>query len=129
MAKLLTTVPNGPGAELISARLREAGIHAEIRSGPWGADAMAGGTRDIFVDDLDLDRARAVLESDEGLSEEELVQAEEQRAAATGAQQSAPAQRGEEATASAPKRGLWDRILGRSSRSSSADAFGPKEGR
>jgi hypothetical protein len=128
MAKLLTTVPNGPGAELISARLREAGIHAEIRSGPWGADAMVGGTRDIFVDDQHLEHARAVLESDEGISEAELARAEEQRAAATEARRGARPQGGEAATATTPKPGLWDRIRGRS-RLSSKDAFGRQKDR
>jgi chromosome condensin MukBEF MukE localization factor len=80
--KRLVTVSNGPEAELIVARLREAGIGAVARGGALAAALMELGTHEVYVEDDDLDRARAVIRSGEGMSEGELVQAEEEDAAA-----------------------------------------------
>jgi hypothetical protein len=66
---------------MICARLREAGIEAVGKGGALSADARDVGPQDIYVEERDLDRAREVLGTDEGVSEEELIQAEEEDAA------------------------------------------------
>jgi hypothetical protein len=80
--KLLTTVSSRPESDLISARLREAGIEAVAKGGPLSAEASGLGPHDIYVEDADLGRARDVLQAHEGISEDELVKAEEEDAAA-----------------------------------------------
>jgi hypothetical protein len=82
--KRLMTVSNGPEAELIVARLREAGIDAVARGGALAAYLMDLGTHEVYVEDHDLERARALIGADEGVSEAELLQAEEESAAAHG---------------------------------------------
>jgi hypothetical protein len=78
MNRCVTTVRNDQEAQIILAYLAEAGIHA-WPSGPPLTEGVA--TRDIYVDDPDLDRARQVLKEAQGVSEAELIQAEEDDAA------------------------------------------------
>jgi hypothetical protein len=70
--KIVTTANNEVEAEMVRIRLLEAGIHALSRrvigSGEWGTS----GARYVLVGERDLGRARELLESDEGISEEEL---------------------------------------------------------
>ncbi len=78
--EILTTVPGGAEAAIVVGDLEAAGIRAMERSstrasGPWGTS----GPRDIYVEEHDLDRAREVLNT-EAMSEDELVQAEEEAA-------------------------------------------------
>jgi hypothetical protein len=78
--KILTTVPSNAEAVMVVGDLEATGIRAMQRSstqaiGPWGAS----GPCDIYVEEHDLDRAREVLSTD-AMSEDELVQAEEEAA-------------------------------------------------
>jgi hypothetical protein len=78
--KILTTVPSNAEAVMVVGELDAAGIRAMPRSstqamGPWGT----AGPRDIYVEAYDLDRAREVL-STKAMSEDELIQAEEEAA-------------------------------------------------
>jgi hypothetical protein len=79
--KLLTTASNASEAEIISARLAEAGIQAIVPGGDL-PQLGAGGAGAIYIEDEDLDRAREAMKAAESISEDELIQAEEQDAAA-----------------------------------------------
>jgi hypothetical protein len=81
MARCVTTAGDESRARLIVERLAEAGIRA------WssGIVELAPATRDVYVEDADLDRARSVLREAESISEDELVQAEEEDKAARDA--------------------------------------------
>ena len=74
MKRLLTT-ENGPQAELIRSRLQEAGINALTHGTGLAAYTQESGAQEIYVGDDDLERAREVLKSYEGVSDEELVEA------------------------------------------------------
>lgn len=79
MKRLLTT-ENGPQAELIRSRLQDAGITALMHGGGLAAYTQESGTQEIYVEDADLERAREVLKPYEDISEQELVEAEEEAA-------------------------------------------------
>jgi hypothetical protein len=79
--KLVISVGSGAEAEMVCDRLREAGIDA-VAKGDLSGYARAVGTHDVFVEDADLERARAVLGEAGSFSDSELVQAEEEAAAA-----------------------------------------------
>ena len=75
----VATVGSEPEAELVCDRLLAEGIHAisqrTIGSVEWGSS----GSRTVMVDAKDLDRARAVLASEEGsFSDEELARLSEE---------------------------------------------------
>jgi hypothetical protein len=80
--KLPTTVNSRPDSDLICARLQEAGIDAVAKGGPLSAEASGLGPHDIYVEDAELARARDVPSAQEDISEDELVKAEEEDAAA-----------------------------------------------
>jgi hypothetical protein len=80
--RLLTTVPNGPQAELICARLEESGIPATARGDSSVALSWEAAPHDIYVDDADLERARAALDAFQSVGDDELVEAEEEAAGA-----------------------------------------------
>lgn len=65
---------------MICARLRAAGIEAIAQGGAFAATASDFGARDIYVGEDDLARARELLTDVEGISEAELIRAEEQAA-------------------------------------------------
>jgi hypothetical protein len=85
--KLAASCANGGEANMVCDRLREAGI-AAVAKGDLSARARAFGPYAVYVEDADLDRARAVLKEAESFSEDELVQAEEEAAAAEGNRES-----------------------------------------
>jgi hypothetical protein len=65
LSKWLTTAPSEFVAEMICQQLVEEGIQPQTvnaNPNPARAGTFAGG-RDIYVDDRDLARARALLES------------------------------------------------------------------
>jgi hypothetical protein len=76
----LTTAGTTFEAEIIIERLAEAGIQAVPLE---STDPRVGmlGRCDIYVQEPDIARARAVLEADESFSEDELVRLEEEDAA------------------------------------------------
>ncbi len=86
MSKYLMTVNNETEAHVVLRRLNDAGI----RGYPQGVVRLP--QRDIYVEDADLDRARDLLKADEGISEDELIQAAEEDAAARGLTQPPPTQ-------------------------------------
>ena len=80
--KILATVPSSAEADIVVGDLAASGIQARQRPGAlpgglWGAP----GSREIYVEEQDLDRAREILDS-EPMNEGELVRAEEEDAAA-----------------------------------------------
>jgi len=75
---VVTTVNNELEATVVCGRLSEAGIQSMQRPsahqrGAWNP----AGARDVCVAEQDLDRARDVLQADEGMSERELTHEEE----------------------------------------------------
>ncbi len=71
--KILTSVASEPEAELVVARLSEAGISAIAQRSIGGPQWGYSGARDVFVGEEDLERAHEVLASEEGsFSDEEL---------------------------------------------------------
>lgn len=112
--RYLTTASTEAEAEIICSRLRSAGIVAVIQGGTIALRARALRARDIYVDDHDLDAARELCNGSEGISEADLIEAEEADAAARAAQRrTCPPENGS-APAPARKRGrLWARLRGR----------------
>jgi hypothetical protein len=81
--QVLTTVSDESIAGLICERLREEGVIALLGGSALGEDASSGGNRQVLVQVADLARAREILVAQEGaVSEEELIRAEEEDAAA-----------------------------------------------
>lgn len=84
MASCVITLQRDDGAGFLIERLSEAGIHA------WPSHNGRSTTCDIYVEDADFDRARAVIKEaervrkEETVSEAELIQAEEEDAARRG---------------------------------------------
>ena len=77
--KVAAAASNEAEAELIRERLLSEGIHAvsqrTIGSAEWGSS----GARNVYVNETDLDRARAVLEAAEGaFGEDELARLSEE---------------------------------------------------
>jgi len=74
MLKIVTSVSSEPEAEMVCARLAEAGIQAMPQRSTGGPTWGISGARDVYVDEQDLDRAHEVLKADEGsFSDEELA--------------------------------------------------------
>jgi len=75
MLKLLTTATCEEEADILVARLSDAGIHCMRRKGDVGGRwAIAGAGHDIVVEEQDLPKAREVLaEADGGFDEAELT--------------------------------------------------------
>jgi uncharacterized protein YaaQ len=76
MLKIVTSVGSEMEAAMVCGRLSDAGIRAMQQTGGSGGRWGVPGTRDVYVEEQDLDRAREVLNA-EGISEEELVREEE----------------------------------------------------
>jgi hypothetical protein len=75
----LTAVGTEAEAEMICDRLLTEGIHAIYQRTIGGPEWGSSGARAVLVDAKDLDRARAVLASEEGtFSDEELGRLSEQ---------------------------------------------------
>ncbi|HMD57308.1 MAG TPA: DUF2007 domain-containing protein [Solirubrobacteraceae bacterium] len=80
--KILTTVQSAAEAEIVVGDLQSSGIRAIERPGVLsGGSYGSPGSRDVYVELEDLERAREVLDS-EPMSEDELIKAEEEDAAA-----------------------------------------------
>jgi Putative prokaryotic signal transducing protein len=77
--KVITTVTSEAEAEMIRERLLEADIHAISQRTIGGPEWGSSGARAVLVNETDLDRARAVLQADEGeFSEDELARLSEE---------------------------------------------------
>jgi hypothetical protein len=82
MSRYLTSVSNAFEAEMVLGRLADAGIHAAQQGTlVLGQPGGTAGAQDIYVEDEDIDRAREALRVAESVTEDELVQAEEDDAA------------------------------------------------
>jgi hypothetical protein len=81
--KLLTSVGNEAEAEMVAARLSEAGIRFTVRLASGGIRMGAAAARDVYVDEQDLGRAQEMLEVDEGFSDEELARLSDEAGQAT----------------------------------------------
>jgi hypothetical protein len=72
--KVVATAANEAEAEMIRDRLLSEGVHAISQRTIGGPEWGGSGVRNVYVNETDLDRARAVLEADEGaFSEDELA--------------------------------------------------------
>jgi hypothetical protein len=72
--KVVATAANEAEAEMIRDRLLSEGVHAISQRTIGGPEWGGSGARNVYVSETDLDRARAVLEADEGaFSEDELA--------------------------------------------------------
>jgi hypothetical protein len=77
----LTTVSSDAEAEMVCDRLRADGIHAITQRTIGGPEWGSSGARAVMVHAKDLDRARALLASEEGsFSDEELTRLSEEAA-------------------------------------------------
>ncbi len=77
--KSVTTVGSEAEAEMVCDRLLAEGIHAISQRTIGGPEWGYSGARVVLVDAKDLDRARAVLASEEGaFSDEELARLSEE---------------------------------------------------
>jgi Putative prokaryotic signal transducing protein len=65
MLRVVASAANEPEADLISARLREAGIEALVRRSASAAlpHFGSGGARDVYVRQEDLERAARLLQA------------------------------------------------------------------
>ncbi len=77
MACCLTTAHDEIEADIVLARMKEAGIHA------WPSSALrsrygSAVPQDIYVEDEDLERARAALQASENVDEAELTRLAEE---------------------------------------------------
>jgi hypothetical protein len=79
MLEIVTTVSSEPEAEMVRDRLLAADIHAISQRTIGGPEWGFSGARNVMVDAKDLDRARAVLGSEEAaFSDEELARLSEE---------------------------------------------------
>lgn len=77
--KIVATVANEAEAEMVCGRLLDAGIHAISQRTIGGPEWGWSGGRYVYVSEEDLDRASALLESEEGaISEDELARLSEE---------------------------------------------------
>jgi hypothetical protein len=75
----VTTVTSGAEAEMVCERLLAEGIHAIAQRTIGGPEWGSSGARNVMVEAEDLDRARAVLASEQGaFSDEELARLSEE---------------------------------------------------
>jgi hypothetical protein len=82
--QVAATASNGPEADLMCQRLAEAGISAVAQRTIGGPEWGTSGGQYVYVDADDLVRAREILSSGEGVSEEELTRLSEGAAADEG---------------------------------------------
>lgn len=80
MSRYLTTASNEFEADMILARLSDAGVPA-VEQGTLGPRAGGTGARDIFVEEHDLARAREALKAAEDVTDEELTDLSERAGA------------------------------------------------
>ena len=79
MLEIVTTVSSEPEAEMVRDRLLAADIHAISQRTIGGPEWGFSGARNVMVETKDLDRARAVLASEEAaFSDEELARLSEE---------------------------------------------------
>jgi hypothetical protein len=77
--KVLTSVANEAEAELVLGRLSQEGIPATFQRTIGSAEWGGSGARNVLVDESDLDRARVLLQANEGaFSEDELARLSEE---------------------------------------------------
>ncbi|MCL2770552.1 MAG: hypothetical protein FWD42_10685 [Solirubrobacterales bacterium] len=75
------TASSAPEAELMCQRLADVGIHAIWQRAIGGPSWGESGGQYVYVRADQLDRAREILEAGEGISEADLIEAEEEDAA------------------------------------------------
>lgn len=78
MARYLTTASSEFEASAIRGRLSEAGIQVLEQGALDEVGAAFVHSRDIYVDDRDLERAKTALRANEGFDEDELARLSEQ---------------------------------------------------
>jgi hypothetical protein len=88
--QVVATAANGPEADLIVQRLAEAGITATSQRTIGGPEWGTSGSQYIYVEAGERDRAREVLKTTEGISDEELARLSEQASPAAEPGQEGP---------------------------------------
>lgn len=79
MLKIVTSVSSEPEAQMICQRLSESGITAIPERSIGGPTWGRSGAQDVYVDESDLERARALLASEaQPVSDEELARLAEE---------------------------------------------------
>lgn len=78
MARYLTTASSEFEADAIRGRLSEAGIQILEQGALDKVGAAFVHSRDIYVDDRDLERAKTALRASKGFDEDELARLSEQ---------------------------------------------------
>jgi hypothetical protein len=76
--QVVATAANEPEADLIVQRLAQAGITATSQRTIGGPEWGTSGSRNIYVEATQRERARELLETTEGISEEQLARLSEQ---------------------------------------------------
>jgi hypothetical protein len=77
--KVVATASSEAEADMISRRLLQAGIHAVAQRTIGGPEFGSSGSRYVYVDEADFERAAALLKEDEGpISDEELARLSEE---------------------------------------------------
>jgi hypothetical protein len=77
--KVVATASSEAEADMISSRLLQAGIHAVAQRTIGGPEFGYSGSRYVYVDEVDFDRAAALLKEDEDpISDEELARQSEE---------------------------------------------------
>jgi len=109
--QVAATASNGTEADLICQRLAEAGIQATSQRSIGGPQWGVSGAQYIYVEAEYVDRARQILAAPSGVSDDELAEMA-QDAAPT------PPAKGDPVEIPVPKRSVWDKVLGRATRSS-----------
>jgi hypothetical protein len=105
---------SGAEADLMCQRLAEAGIKATSQRAIGGPEWGTSGSRYVYVEKQQLERAREILAAPSDISEDELVTIAE-----AAPDPVTPRSVIEEPVAiPAPKRSVWDRVLGRAGRRS-----------
>jgi hypothetical protein len=63
---------------VIAARLADAGVKAVVEGSMVDRGEIAGRSHDVYVDERDLDRARAALQASQDFDEDELTRLSEE---------------------------------------------------
>jgi len=63
---------------VITGRLADAGVKAVVEGSMLDRGEIAGRSHDVYVEERDLDRARATLEASQGFDENELARLSEE---------------------------------------------------
>lgn len=93
--QVVATAASEPEADLIVQRLAQGGITATSQRTIGGPEWGTSGSQYIYVAAAQRERAREVLKSTEGISEEQLARLSQQRSPATEPTEHGPSREGD----------------------------------